>query len=318
MTYEPPDQRSLVALLLTSHLVPQNVRPLRSSEFWPLLGRLEELESLVAESPDAIERWLSTSREQAAQIHELLRGASSFAFELENLERRGIRALSALDAGYPSAFRTKLGDAAPPVLYVAGPIGLLSADGVGIVGARDVDPDAARVTKEAATLLASHGFAIYSGAAKGIDQVAMNAAFAAGGSVVGILADSLERRLRDPETRRAIMDDKVCLFTPYKPSIGFTVGNAMARNKLIYALARKTFVVQSDFERGGTWAGAVEWLKQDPMDVAVWVGRGKGRGNDDLVAAGAQAIHRVDQLLEVDETDGRSRPTEPQQLGFGV
>jgi predicted Rossmann fold nucleotide-binding protein DprA/Smf involved in DNA uptake len=315
---ETPRDRSLVALLLTSHLVPQTVKPLRSSEFWSLLSRFEELESLVSEPPDAIEHLLSTSTEQARQIHELLGGAASFAFELETLQRRGITVLSALDEGYPAALRERLGSAAPPVLYVAGPLELAVSSGIGIVGARDVDPDAARAAKDAATLLASNGLTVYSGAAKGIDQVAMNAAFAAGGKVVGILADSLERRLRDPDTRRAIMDDRVCLFTPYKPSMGFTVANAMARNKLIYALARRTFVVQSDFERGGTWAGASEWLKRTPQDVAVWVGRGKGPGNDALVAAGAQPIDRLDQLMDLDDTEPATATTRPHQLGLGM
>jgi hypothetical protein len=48
----------------------------------------------------------------------------------------------------------------------------------------------------------------------------------------------------------------------YDPSAGFNVGHAMQRNKLIYALADAALVVNSDYEKGGTWAGAVEQLEK--------------------------------------------------------
>src|SRR5260370_3099961 len=38
--------------------------------------------------------------------------------------------------------------------------------------------------------------------------------------------------------------------------------NQMRRNKLIYALADAALVVNSDYEKGGTWAGAVEQLEK--------------------------------------------------------
>jgi predicted Rossmann fold nucleotide-binding protein DprA/Smf involved in DNA uptake len=52
------------------------------------------------------------------------------------------------------------------------------------------------------------------------------------------------------------------LISPYDPSAGFNVGNAMQRNKLIYALADASLVVSSDFNKGGTWAGATEQLEK--------------------------------------------------------
>ncbi len=311
------DERSLVALVLTSHLVPREVRPLKSGEFWSLLARVEELETLMGESARSIQQRADVTEDRAEAIHELLQGAAGFAFELEDLERRGIRVLSALDERYPPSLEARLGTAAPPVLYVAGPIELMSTVGMGIVGSRDVAPEAARVADEAARLLASNDLTVFSGGAKGIDQVAMNSAFDAGGPVVGVLADSLERKLRDPDTRRAIHDERVCLVSPYKPSMGFTVANAMARNKVIYALARKTLVVQSDLDKGGTWAGATEWLRRSPADVLVWSGPGGGDGNDALVHMGGRSVDRVEQLLDEDSPAGPVGPA-ADQLRFGV
>lgn len=63
----------------------------------------------------------------------------------------------------------------------------------------------------------------------------------------------------------------------------------MQRNKLIYALSDAALVVSAEFEKGGTWAGAVEQLDRHRF-VSVYVrGTGEmGRGLDALLARGAR------------------------------
>ena len=94
----------------------------------------------------------------------------------------------------------------------------------------------------------------YSGGAKGVDGRSMSAALEAGGRVVGVLADGLERAVRAPANREAIASGRLTLLTPYSPKAPFNVGAAMGRNKLIYTLADYALVVASDAESGGTWA----------------------------------------------------------------
>lgn len=101
---------------------------------------------------------------------------------------------------------------------------------------------------------------IVSGGAKGIDQAAMRGAIEAGGKVSGVLGDSLEKTTMNRENRNLLLDGQLVLISPYDPSAGFNVGNAMQRNKLIYALADSSLVVSSDLNKGGTWTGAVEQL----------------------------------------------------------
>ena len=121
----------------------------------------------------------------------------------------------------------------------------------------------------------------------------MNAALGVEGAVVGVLADSLIRSANDSDVRRAISDEHLCLVTPYVPTAPFSAGNAMSRNKLIYALADVTFVVASDEGKGGTWSGAVEALKKTYGDVAVWTGDGAGAGERCPRARG-RSSRRVD------------------------
>jgi len=76
---------------------------------------------------------------------------------------------------------------------------------------------------------------------------------------------------------------------PFDPAAGFNVGNAMQRNKIIYALADAALVVNSDFNKGGTWTGAVEQLdKYHFCPIFVRTGDGTGKGNEALLRKGAQ------------------------------
>ena len=311
---ESMKDRSLATVLLTSHLVQQNAKPLGAAEFWRMLKRLPDPETLLGVPAASITTKTDLSASQAERVATLLANATALSFEIESIQRRGIQVLTVFDDAFPQRLREELGNGCPPVLYVAGPPELLSTRGVGIVGSRDVDPQAARVAKEAATLLAENELTVISGAAKGIDQIAMASAFAAGGRVVGVLADSLDKRLQHADTRRAIADEHVCLITPFKPSVGFAVANAMSRNKIIYGLAESTFVVQSDLDRGGTWAGATESLKRKEDSVRVWLGDGAGPGNQALVDRGALPLTEPSQLLSSEPS--AAPPTQPEQLGL--
>lgn len=129
-----------------------------------------------------------------------------------------------------------------------------------MVGSRHVDDALLEYTMAVGQLAARSKRALISGGAKGIDQAAMRGAVEAGGKVIGVVADSLQRTTTNREHRNLLIDGQMALISPYDPNAGFNVGNAMQRNKLIYALADAALVVSSDLDKGGTWAGAVEQL----------------------------------------------------------
>lgn len=234
--------------------------------------------------------------ETAGRIEVLIAGAAAVAFEFEELHRKGVAAITINDAGYPEALRRRLGRAAPPVLFSVGDPGILAAGGVAVVGSRNVDPAGAAVAKDVATAAVAAGFPVISGGARGIDQIAMNAAFVGGGRVVGVLADSLLKRIQKPDVLGALDSGMTCLVTQQHPAVGFSPAAAMARNKLVYALSDIAVVVASDEKSGGTWAGAVEAVKRDYGRVAVWRGEGEGPGNAALEAGGATPFRTVGEL----------------------
>jgi predicted Rossmann fold nucleotide-binding protein DprA/Smf involved in DNA uptake len=158
--------------------------------------------------------------------------------------------------------KTRLKNDAPPVLYGCGDAAILDTEGLAVVGSRHVDEALIEFTNDIGRLTAKARRTLVSGGARGIDQAAMHGALEAGGKVVGVLADSLERAVLNREHRHYLMDGQLVLISPYDPSAGFNVGHAMQRNKLIYALADAALIVSSDYEKGGTWAGAVEQLER--------------------------------------------------------
>ena len=221
------------------------------------------------------------------------------AFEVDRLKQSGIHTITPFDEHYPCLFRYRLKEKAPVVLHAAGPLDLFDRSGLGVVGSRDISEEGAEVAKGAARLATRLGLPVVSGGARGVDQLAMNAAVGeegAAGAAIGFLADSMERQLKRPDTRRVILDGRALLCTPYKPDARFTAGTAMGRNKLIYAGSVTTLVVASDIETGGTWAGAVESLKHGFGPVAVWRGPGEGTGNKRLEQLGAMPVGSLAEL----------------------
>lgn len=309
---------ALAALLLCQRLVDTPVAPLKSSEYWALLDAVDDPAALLGLDAAAIAPKVGVDAGMADRLAQLLDAATAFAFRLDEAEQAGLRLLASVDEDYPPALTARLGRRAPPLLYLVGDPALLRAGLLGIVGSRDIAEAAAQVAREAAAAAARQRFGVISGAAKGVDRLAMTSVLDAGGSAVGVLADSLTRMTRDPEVRQAVSDGRLCLCTPYKPTAGFSVANAMGRNKLIYALSKATLVVAADAERGGTWAGATEAIRQSTAPVLVWTGAGAGNGNALLAEHGATAVDQLSDLFPLPAPTPRVSEARPDQLALEV
>jgi predicted Rossmann fold nucleotide-binding protein DprA/Smf involved in DNA uptake len=181
-----------------------------------------------------------------------------------------------------------LKDSAPAVLFYAGEKALLRQPGIAVVGSRNLDEAGQECARFVGNACGLSGMVLYSGGAKGVDTISMNAALEARGTAVGVLADSLERAVRGPKDMLSRGD--LCLVTPYTPNAGFSVGAAMGRNRLIYTLANYAIVVASDAETGGTWAGATEALKNNWVPVFILEHDAMPEGNKLLGQKGALAF----------------------------
>ena len=224
-----------------------------------------------------------------ARLDALLGRGFLLSQAVERWNARAIWVISRADSRYPKRLKARLKEDAPPLLYGCGDIALLEKGGLAVVGSRHVDDELVGFTENVGRLSAEAHRNIVSGGAKGIDRAAMHGALMAGGDVAGVMADSLERAGLARDNREPLMEGRLVLISPYDPAAGFNVGHAMQRNKLIYALADAALVVTSDFEKGGTWAGAIEQLERlHFVPVFVRNGANAGKGNSALLCRGGK------------------------------
>ena len=236
---------------------------LSASEYRRLARHLREMQRQPSDlmSPDATEL-LHTCQHVVDENR--LRRSLGRGFLLSEVvgrwQSRAIWVISRADPEYPRRLKARLREDAPPILYGCGDVEILETGGLAVVGSRHVDSSLTDYATGIGQLVARARRTLVSGGAKGIDQAAMRGTLEAGGNASGVLADSLERTALNREHRNLLLDGQLVLISPYDPNAGFNVGNAMKRNKLIYALAEASLIVSSDLDKGGTWAGATEQL----------------------------------------------------------
>ena len=223
----------------------------------------------------------------SARLSRLLARGFLLSQAVENWQQRAIWVLSRADDQYPQRLKARLGAHAPAIIYGCGDPGILDTGGFAVVGSRHVDDKLRDYAFGIGALAAGAESTLISGGARGIDQAAMRGAIDGGGQVTGMLSHDLQRTALQREHRDLLMDGRLVLVSPYDPAAGFNVGNAMGRNKLIYALADAALVVSSDHGKGGTWAGAVEQLERLKL-VPVYVRPDPAEGLQALIPKGAR------------------------------
>ena len=287
----------------------KNFKPLSGLEYSKLAQWLHQNKwtpaSLLSRTDEILTKWEDPKGKITAErIKQLLGRGVSMSFALEKWAKQGIWVISRVSEFYPKAIKRHLGDQRPPILFGLGNQQLLNQTGLGFVGSRSITKNDEIFASENAKQAVEEGYNVISGGAKGVDQAAMQAALEHGGRSVGILADGIYTN----ETRRIFLNylrqGTLVLISPFFPEAGFSVGNAMARNKFIYTMSEAVVVVKSDKDKGGTWAGAKEnlnkkWVPLLVRDIAE-------EGNQALIQMGGIGFgsHKVPyvELLSVQPT----------------
>lgn len=268
----------------------RTVVPLSQSEYsslasWLVRERLRP-ESLL--NADLIGEAAAGAKIERNRLEKLLDRGVQLGFAIEEWQRNGLWVISRSDPEYPSRYKTHLKEKAPPLLFGAGNMALLRGGGLAIVGSRNVDSEGEGFTRQIAQECARNGIPVVSGGARGVDQIAMRAVLESGGRTIGVLAENLLKSSIERYARYAIAEGQMLLISPYHPQARFTVGTAMGRNKLIYAMADFGLVVSAEHKKGGTWAGAEEELKREkPIGVFVRISEKVPEGNRELLKLGA-------------------------------
>ena len=273
-----------LVVLLTGRWAVNGSKPLNNSE----LGELRRALNGVPDGATALlngefdTSLLSIEPERLAGL--LNRGLGVFQ-SVDKWLAAGIWVVSWADSDYPSRFK-QLKHRAPALLFGYGSPNAFSERALAIVGSRNASDARLDSAAEIGRACSDRQITVVSGGARGIDSYAMQAGIVGAGTVVGVLADSLLKESGKKPYRDAIREGRMCLMSEVHPEARFDVGNAMARNRLAYACADAALVVECDPNRGGTWAGALEALKEGKT---VYVLKG-AKAERELVERGAIRI----------------------------
>jgi len=173
----------------------------------------------------------------------------------ESLRDRGVRLVPLDSAQYPASLKKSLARTAPPLLYALGNVALLQRSAAAIIGARDAGARGLLLARFLGESLARNGLVIVSGGARGVDNAAHVGALGAGGETIVVLSCGI-LRYRPSSALGERTDQQSTLFiSELVPTMAWETGGAMARNRIVCALASAVVVVEAK-ESGGTMQAA--------------------------------------------------------------
>lgn len=224
------------------------------------------------------------------------------AAELSELRRR-LRTLGALavpwgSAAYPACL-ARLPDA-PPLLLVRGDPGALAGPCVAIVGSRAASAYGRDAARRFAGAFAAAGYVVVSGLAAGIDGIAHEAALAAGGRTLAVLACGPERIY--PARHRGLAGRILragALATEFPLDTPPRAPHFPLRNRVISGLSAAVLVVEAR-ERSGSLVtaglaarqGVDVWAVPGPIDAPT------SAGTNRLLSEGAGVALAPETVLE--------------------
>lgn len=313
-------------LLLTSYFSKassENAKPLTNAEWGRFALWLKEKSTtpadLLVTDPEALLQGWHDARISTERIIELLNRGHSLALAMEKWQRAGLWVVTRSDLEYPRRLKQRLKTDSPPVLFGCGDKTLLNAGGLAVIGSRNANKSDLAFTEQVGAKAATEGIAIVSGGARGVDEVAMLGAIKQGGVVIGVIADSLLKVATSSKWRKGLMEGHAVLVSPFYPEAGFSVGNAMARNKYIYCLADSSLVIHSG-KKGGTLNGAEENLKKSWVPLWVKHTTDNDAANADLVAKGGSWLEADTQAFQITDLmskeGGRTNQTKEEIVDF--
>jgi len=254
-----------------------------------ILARFGAVETLVFAERGGADVGLSAVDAQVWRDHFDAPAAKSIAARLDQVRQSGVQVLVPGDANWPVALND-LGDLAPYLLWTRGASSFLTRpfrDLVTITGSRASTSYGDHVARELAASTAADERVVVAGGAYGIEGAAHQAALAAGGDTIAILANGVDRPY--PAGHRDLLErvaDVGLLISEVPPGAVPTRHRFIARGRLMAAFASTTVIVEAA-GRSGSLAVAQH---------AFELGRNVGAVPGSVTSAASVGPHRL--LLE--------------------
>lgn len=305
---------------------------------WVALSRIPGLgcvgfKKLAGHFEDPTEA-LSVSRTALAEIEGLdqqaIDGLCNFSAwdeagkEIIKADKAGVKIVPFTDSNYPE--RLRMISDPPPLLYLKGEILREDEKAVAVVGSRSTSDYGRRVARDLCRGLASLGFTVVSGMARGIDGTAHETALNAGGRTLAVLGSGVDRVYpAEHDKLYQRISENGAVISEFPMGTRPLAFNFPARNRLISGLSLGVVVVEAT-EKSGSLITAALALEQGREVFAVpgEVGASRSRGAHRLIRQGAKLVETVDDIIEEiapqlvargGKAQSAPKPSLPQNLG---
>lgn len=213
----------------------------------------------------------------------------SFVREIQlELTRRGFRIITLCEDTYPNSLKQIKNH--PPIIYVYGK--LLQRKNIAIIGTTQPSSEGKQNAVKFAYELASSGFTIISGYAKGIDTYAHLGAIKAGGNTIMVLPIGV-LNFRIHNELYPVMNNLFShsiILSEFFPTAKWETRQALLRNRIIAGLSSGVFVINP-----GTKGGSITTAK-----LAIAYNKPLFIHKSDLYTCGVKELHRLG-AIEVSE-----------------
>ena len=250
-------------LLMTSQLGDPNRKPLTVAQFRNLAKRVTDADREVSSRDLEMEDLLALGYDafMAERIYGLLSGTNQLREYLRRAMACDCYPITRLNPAYPVAVRRRLGLDSPGVLWAKGDVTLLGRPAVAVIGSRDLREENQKFAEEAGRQIAKQGYILVSGNARGADRTAQEACLEAGGCVISVVADSLQKQPLAERVLYLSLDDFDQEFSSQR---------ALHRNHVIHSMVSLTIAAQCTLGKGGTWDGTLTNLKNGWSPVCIF------------------------------------------------
>lgn len=184
-----------------------------------------------------------------------------------------------------------LGMHMPQFLFLRGSRELISRRAVAVAGSRNIDEHTNVLAQDIGRELATRGYTLVCGGARGVDTAVQKACLQSGGSLILVPAYPAEQLLAQEYLAQALDAGHLLIACDTWPHESFSAQKALTRNHTIYALGNVAIAVASRKRVGGTWRGSVDCIrgKYTPLFAVDQPGKDFD-GNRALFALGAKPL----------------------------
>ena len=285
---------------LRTWFVLRAVRGLGDATVCRLVQAFGSPEAVLAVSADDLRNLggLSNSLAQAVQRGPDRETQQDIDRELKALERLRLSVVTYLDVCYPPRLKT-IHDP-PPFLYMGGELSEADYHAVAIVGARRATHAGRLLTEQLSQELASAGFTIVSGLARGIDAAAHRGALAAQGRTVAVLGCGIDRTYppehqtlrKQIESNGAVVAELPLGTYPY----GY---HFPRRNRIISGMCLGVVVTEAEIQSGSLITARLAAEQgREVFAVPGSVKAPNSRGPNSLIKQGAKLVESVEDIVE--------------------